>query len=130
MFEKASRIKLRFDTSRGLVSVEDLWDLPLVARNRPNLDDIARELYKQLKNDDDVSFVLKEKKSDETVQLRFDIVRHIIEVRLAEEEAAKKAKANKEQKQKLLEIIANKQDEVLKGKNIEELMAMVNELEA
>ena len=45
MFEKASRLKLRFSTSIGMLSAEDLWDLPLSSRNgTANLDDVARNL--------------------------------------------------------------------------------------
>lgn len=130
MFEKAARLKLRFDTSKGPLSVEELWDLPLISDNgKINLDDVARGLNNKLKSENNVSFVLKENKSDEITQLKFDIVRRIIEVRLLEEAAAKKARENKIQKQKLLQLIAEKQDESLKGKTIEELMKMIGELE-
>lgn len=45
MFEKASRIKLRYSTNRGVLSVEDLWDLSL-----EQLDPIAINLNKSLKH--------------------------------------------------------------------------------
>jgi hypothetical protein len=129
MFEKASRLKVRFDTGKGQLTIEDLWDLPLTSNTgRVNLDDIAIGLNKQLKNDDDVSFVVKDRKSDSVVQLKFDIIKHIIEVRLAENEANAKARQNAEQKQRILQLIADKQDEALKGKSLEELHTMITEL--
>jgi hypothetical protein len=129
MFEKASRMQLRFDTSLGLLSVEDLWELPLSSKSgRANLDDIAIGLHKQLKDGSDVSFVVKERKSDEVVQLKFDIVKHIIDVLLLEQQAREEAKSRREQKQKILAILADKQDEALKGKSIEELTALAEAL--
>jgi hypothetical protein len=129
MFEKASRLKVRFDSGKGQLTIEDLWDLPLTSNaNRANLDDIARGLHKQLKNDDDVSFVIKDKKSDTTVQLKFDIVKHIIEIRLAEDEARSKAHENSVKKQSILQLIAERQNEELKGKSLDDLKAMVAEL--
>ena len=128
MFEKAARLKLRFDTSIGQLSVEDLWDLPLTHRNRTNLDDIAIALNKQLKNSDTVSFVVPDRKSDETIQLRFDLVKHIIAVRLVELKAADEAKTRAEKKQKILAIIADKQDESLKGMSAEDLQKMLADL--
>lgn len=128
MFEKASRLKIRFDTSQGQLDVEDLWDLPLTSNNRANLDDVARKLSKQVKESETESFVVKPAKANEITLLKFDIVKHVIEVRLAENEAAAITRANKERKQKILAIIANKQDEQLATSSIEDLQKLAEAL--
>jgi len=126
MFDIATRKKFRFDTVKGFLTVEDLWDLPLSSTTgKTNLDDIARGLHKQLKNGDDVSFVHADKKSDEIVQLKFDIVKHIIDVKLAENAAEKIARDNATKKQRLLEIIADREDDQLKSLSIDELKKAV-----
>ena len=128
MFEKAVRTKLRFDTSVGSLSVEDLWDLPLTTKGRPNLDDIARALHKKLRSGDDVSFVETERKSDATIQLAFDIVKHIIDVRLAENAATRLEKERADKKQKIMSIIAAKQDESLQNMSLEDLTKLMADL--
>jgi hypothetical protein len=130
MFEKATRLKLRFDSPVGPLSVEDLWELPLTARNagRANLDDIAIALDKELKETNTTSFVQKTTKSNDTARLKFEIVLHVIKVRQAEAEATEQKRANAERKQRILELIAEKQDEALAGKSVEELNALVNTL--
>jgi len=60
--------------------------------------------------------------------LKFDIIKHVIEIRLAENEAAATARANKERKQKILAIIANKQDEQLATSSIEDLQKLAEAL--
>jgi hypothetical protein len=128
MFEKATRTKLRFETTKGLLSVEDLWDLPLTSTtSKVNLDDIARGLHNKVTTQTDISFVNPTAKSAsaEKDQLALDIVKHVISVRLAENEAAAKVRANAEQKKKILEILDEKDTESLKGKSTEELRAMV-----
>lgn len=127
MFEKAARLKLRFETTKGLVCVEDLWDLPLTG-NGVNLDKIAIALSRQLKESDGESFVLKTTRTNELAQLKFDIVKHIIDVRLAENEAAKQKLEKKQQKEKIMSIIARKQDTALENTSLEDLQKMVNDL--
>ena len=62
MFEKATRRKLRFTSAAGLLSTEDLWDLPLTsATGKANLDDIAKALNRRLKDAEEVSFVAPER---------------------------------------------------------------------
>jgi hypothetical protein len=128
MFEKASRIKLRFDTNKGVISVEDLWDLPLSNRGLC-LDRIAKDLHLRLKNDDVVSFVHKTVNAGKSLdQLRFEIVKHIIDVRLTERDAAKAAADRSARKQRLLEIIADKEDDQLRDSSLDDLKKMAEEL--
>ena len=80
IFEQASRRGLRFTTGQGAVTTEDLWDMPLThARRGYSLDDLAKDLRRQLKDNEEVSFVTPVTRSDEVLQLKFDIVKHIIE---------------------------------------------------
>lgn len=125
-FEKASRHALRFTTPKGAVTTEDLWDLPLTAANGgASLNNIALTINRQLKETETESFVDPAPKTDAVLQLKLDIVKHVISVRQAENEAAKSAKAIKEQKQKLLEILDRKKNAELEGKSVEELEALL-----
>lgn len=129
MFEKASRLKVRVSSAKGMLTVEDLWDLPLTSTTgKTNLDDIARDLYKATKESEEISFVRKEAKSSSEDVLAFEIVKHIIDVKLAENEVAAKNRANAEKKQQLLGLIAQKENEQLAGTSLEELRKMVDSL--
>ena len=86
------------------------------------------ELHRQLKDSDEISFVAPTQKADETLQLKFDIVKHVIVVRMAENEAAATVRANRERKQSLLALIAQKENEQLAGKSLDDLKAMVDSL--
>ena len=121
---------MRYETLQGLLNVEVLWKLPLTSTRagRANLDDLAVALFRQLKESDTESFVKKAAKKDDTTQLTFDIVKHIIDVRMAEDEAAAVQRANKEKKRRILEIIAQKEDEQLAGASLDELKAMAESL--
>lgn len=111
MFERATRLKLRFDTHVGQLSVEDLWDLPLTStNNRANLDEIAVNLHKQLESSSVASFVVAKSMANDKLQLGFDIVKHVIDMKIAERDAAEARKQNAERKQKLLSLAAQKRD--------------------
>jgi hypothetical protein len=129
IFEKASRLKLTFSTSRGVLSHQDLWDLPLQSSTgKVNLDEIARDLFRQIKSDDNISFVETNHKTDFLTQLMFDVVKHIIDTRLAEAKQATDEKERADKKQKLLAIIADRQDEKLRSMSLKDLQKMVAEL--
>lgn len=122
IFEYATRNKVRF-SFRGLISVEDLWDLSLT-----NLDSIYKELNKQSKQSEEESLLNIKTQKDELLNVQIEIVKHIVSVKLAEKEAREKASAKKAQKQKIMSIIAAKQDEALQNSSIDDLKKMLDEL--
>lgn len=123
IFEKAARLKIRYETTKGAFMVEDLWDLPLQSKSgKINLDDIAISLNRKLKTaDSDVSFVDEARESDPTIQLMFDIVRHIIVVKKDENRQIAEQKDRAEKKQRLLEIMKNRKDKALENMSDEDL---------
>ena len=122
MFEYAIRNKVRFPF-KGLISVEDLWDL-----TPTNLDSIYKTLNKQVKQSEEESLLNTKTNVNTELEVQIAIVKHIVSVKLAEQEAREKAVAKREQKQKIMEIIAAKQDESLHNASVEELQAMLNDL--
>lgn len=129
LFEVAARNKFRFSTSRGLVTVEDLWDLPLTSTTgKANLDDVARAIHANLQSSDNVSFVNTAQVKDETEQLKMDIVKHVISVKLAENAAASQARETREKKQRIMEVMERKKDEALSNASLEDLQKMLEAL--
>lgn len=128
MFEKASKLKLRFSTTRGAITTEDLWDLPLTSANGVSLDGIAKALNKQVKESEEESFVVAKSNKSSILELQFEIVKHIINVRLDENARRKDLAAAKAQKEKILSVIEAKQDEELLGKSLDELKKLAEAL--
>ena len=123
LFEKASRQKLRFASQRGDLTVEQLWDLPLTSANAASLDSIAVGLDTELRNTAPRSFVNSASTGNALLELKLDIVKHIIEVRV-EENTRKLAKQAEAQQIKMLdEKIIELEHKELLGGSLEELKA-------
>ena len=119
MFEKITKIKVRFNSVRGQLTIEDVWDLPLT-NGVVNLDNMAKALSKEIQESQE-SFVQKPKKKDNIIKLKFDAVRHIISVKLDEIEQRKQEAENKARYAQIVDILAEKDVEKLKGKSRKEL---------
>jgi hypothetical protein len=68
-------------------------------------------------------------KQDRELDTKIEIVKHIVKVKLDEENIRLKIKAKREQKQQILEILSVKQNESLQNKSVDELQDMLNELD-
>lgn len=123
IFEFATRNKVRFPF-KGMISVEDLWDLSLT-----NLDSIYKILNKQVKQSEEESLLNTKANVDTELEVQIAIVKHIVSVKLEEKEIAEKAFAKKVQKQKIMSIIATKEDQELQNSSIDELKKMLDELD-
>lgn len=130
MFEKASRLNLMFESTKGLLNVTDLWRLPLTSNHgNVNLDDIAKSLHIKLRDDVQISFVNTDKAAVESEDsLRFEIVKHIINVRLAEQKEERSHIEKSAKKQQMLGILAQKEASDLMSLPIDDLRKMINEL--
>lgn len=116
--------KYRFEF-KGLISVEDLFDLKL-----ENLDVI----YKNLKNEENslqVDSLLDTSKNPKIneVQIKLELVKTIFDMKVAEINRAEKALANKAQKDKILAIIEDKENQELSEKSIDELREIYDNLD-
>lgn len=123
IFEVATRKKFRFDF-RGQQPVEELWTLSV-----ENLDTIFKGLNSQLKQVKEESLLETKTQEDKELDTKIEIVKYIVKVKLAEEQARIDAKTKKEQKQKILELMKTKQDADLQNKSVEELQKMLEELD-
>lgn len=122
IFEYATRNKVRF-SYKGLISVEDLWDLSVT-----ELDNIYKELNKRVKQSQEESLLAVKTEVDEKLEVMIAIVKHIVAVKLDEQVIREKAAAKKEQRQKIMAIMAKKQDESLENASMEDLQKMLDEL--
>lgn len=120
MYQQATKQKLRIATTKGMLSVEQLWDLPLT-----DLDTLAVSLEDAYNNSKGKSFLTKKTLKDKDIKLQFDIVLDVLGIKAEEQEEKKNEKEAKEHNQKILGLIAEKKDESLKGKSIKELEAML-----
>lgn len=131
IFEKATRQKIRFPSQKGELTVEQLWDLPLTSRNSFDLDVVAKEVNRQLKDADEESFVsTKANPKKDALELKLEVVKHVIATKLAEAEEAKNKSAKAEERRRLTEVLHNKQNAALENlteAQIQERLAALKE---
>jgi hypothetical protein len=133
IFERATRLKARFASPQGQLSVEDLWDLPLTsATGKANLNDIAVRLHNQIKDAGEVSFVptaaTKLSVGQKLQQLMLDVVKHVIAIKLADAEEVARARAKQEEKGRLLEALSAAEAREVGAKSSAEIRAMIEAL--
>lgn len=127
MYKIASRKKLRIQTNRGMLSVEQLWDL-----SKEDIGELAKSIRKRINDqkgvtgDSELDFLKPSAQTEETIdELTFRILKDIYQTKQAEEDKAHRRAAARENNRKILELIAKKQDQELENKSIEELEEML-----
>ena len=116
MFEKANKCKLRFNTTKGQLTVEDLYDLSL-----QSLDAIAVNVNKQLKEEATESFLDTAKNADASNALRLEILKHIMREKQDDAILRKQRSVRAQELAQLKEILASKKSQELLSLSAEEL---------
>ena len=121
LFEIASREKYRF-AYKGLISVEDLWDLTM-----PQLDGVYKALSKEVKTQGEDS-LMAEATTDKKLTNMIEIVKYIFSVKQQEADARKTAAENKRKRERIAEVLAQKEDEALHNMSADELKKLMSDL--
>lgn len=122
IFEYATRNKFRYPY-KGVLTTEDLWDLDVT-----DLNEIFKSLRSEEKRREEESLLAKPSKKDVILATKIAIVKHIVNVKLSDAKKASEEKERSDRKQKLMSILANKQDEELMNKSAEEIQQMIDEM--
>lgn len=127
IFEIAARAKLRFASKRfASLAIEDLFDLSLT-----ELDEIAKGINRSINSEKEESFLSENKNAvRKDLELRLEIVKHIISVLEAERAARQANKRKAEERQKLIDSLAAAEQRELQSKTPEQLRAELAALDA
>jgi len=118
MYKQATKLALRYPTNKGMLTLEQLWDL--------NLLDLSKSivaLKKVLKKDDDdeLSFLENTKKVDVENQLRFDIMKDVYISKEKDKKDELKSLEDKKHNERIYELIRNQREKQLEQLTVDEL---------
>lgn len=139
LFEIATREKYTFPSPAGLLSTEQLWDLPLTATdasgkvrlNVASLDTVARLVNAQVKAGEEESFVPSSAPDTaaQTNVRKLDLVKYVIAVKVQERDEAARKAANKTRRAAILAQLALRDQEALSAASREDLMRELDALD-
>ena len=123
LFIEATKKNFQFPF-RGMINIIDLWELSV-----QNLDLVFKSLNADYKKSEEESLLSAQTKESEELSEKIEIVKYIVNEKLAEKKAKEDARKNREMKQRLLEIKAKRQDAALEGLSDAELDKMIQAME-
>jgi len=130
LFLLASRQKFRFPSDRGDLHLEQLWDMPLSARNGFSLDAVAVTVNRELKSMQEESFVeVSPNPRRGELEAMLEIVKTVIAIKQQEAKQKAEAESKTALKRQIREAIETKKQEGLASASLEELQAKLAELE-
>lgn len=127
LFEIAAKNKYRYKTNKCLINSEDLYDLPLKTTriNDISLNLVAKNLFQEIKEEEEVSFVEPTtNRKRTTLENKLEIVKHVIKVKQDAIHAKEQRLADKENDAMIDQLIADKKTKSLSELSVEELQKL------
>jgi hypothetical protein len=129
MFEKATHEAFRYPSAKGLLTTEQLWDLPLQSKTGFDLDSVARVISREIKALGEESFVDDTgNKDSQCLKDCLAVVVHIINVKKTENAAAAAAATKRAERARLVELLHVRKEQDLMSKSPAEIQAMIDAL--
>lgn len=124
IFEQAVKQKLRFASDRGMLMVEQLYDLSLAV-----LDKVARSVNAELKSLTEESFVdLRPNPRKTELELQLEILKHVIKDKIEEKDEAEKRVERANKRRVLLQALESKENEELQSMSKEDILKQLESL--
>lgn len=129
MYKIALMKGYEYQTNRGVVSTQDLFNIPLRSGDGFNLNEIAKTINSQISQSEKESFVDVSPK--ETIHAdKLEVVKDVISCKLNIESLLEKEASNRIRREKLLQAIASKEDSENDSKTKEELIEELSLLDS
>lgn len=132
MYKKAAELKLRFSTSLGLLSVEQVMDLNMTQlRKEVKIAYSAKKKLEGVDDDAELAFLNEDATSNkelELANLRYEILKDIYSTKKSAIESRIEKDNKATEIKRLEEILAEKKSEAEKSLSVEELEAKIKSL--
>ncbi len=131
MYKFVAQNGIRFASSRGLITVEQLFQMPLKSANGFDLDSVARAINKELKGMQEESFVddVSSNPRKKELEISLEVVKDVIKTKQSENEAKLNRLKKTAERKKILDALAAKRDQALTASSIEDLEKQLAALE-
>jgi DNA-binding MarR family transcriptional regulator len=133
LFIQASRKAFRYPSTRGEITTEQLWHLPLLGKNGNagfDLDMVARTINNIVKELSEGSFVeTRANPQQAEMEAKLEVVKFVIATKQEEAKAAELRVARAEKRRKILDALDARDSEELTKASREELLAKLSELD-
>lgn len=126
----AIRKKFRFPSNAGNLTLEQLWDLPLQHKTGLDLDSVARNINNELRSITEESFVattVDPRKPE--LEIKLSIVKEVIATKLAESAAQKERADRKIKRDKIMNALANHEEQALASASKDDLLKQLAALD-
>lgn len=132
IYKYASQNVLRFDSGRGQLTAEQLFQLPLTSKTGFDLNTIAKSINAELKGASEESFVedVSDNPGKARLTVALEIVKDVISTKQAENKAAATRVARAADRRKILDAMAAKKDANLSAASMEDLEKQLAALDA
>lgn len=130
IYKYAAQNALRFPSTRGDLTVEQLFQMPLTSSTGFDLDTTAKAINSELKAAGEESFVAKASDPRKAMlEIALEIVKDVIATKQAAAAALLARQHKAEERRKILDALGAKKDQQLTEASIEELEAKLAALE-